>query len=152
MAQTHDEAAQRLAQRCTAELRANDACAALLGIEVVATGPGTATLRMGVREDMLNGQGACHGGILFTLGDAAFGYACNSRNELSVAAAGQIDFVRPARPGDTLRATARERWLSGRTGLYEIEITNAAGEAVAFMQGRAHRTRDRLLPDTGDGA
>lgn len=147
MAEPEDSDARHLAERCAAELAAHDACAALLGIEVTAIGPGTATMRMRVREDMLNGQGSCHGGILFTLGDAAFGYACNSRNEFSVAAGAHIELVRPAALGETLTASARERWLAGRTGLYDIEITNADGDAVAFMHGRAHRTRDPLLPD-----
>lgn len=145
---SHTSAAQQLAERCAAGLAARDACAGMLGIEIVAVGPGTATARMTVREDMLNGQGSCHGGILFTLADAAFGYACNSRNEFSVAAGAQIELVRPAAAGDTLTATAREQWLAGRTGLYDVEVRKADGTAIAFMRGRAHRTRDALLPET----
>jgi len=139
-------AAQRLAERVAAALYERDRASQALGMAIVAMGPGFARLTMKVRADMVNGHELCHGGLLFTLADSAFAFACNSYNESTVAAAGAIDFLQGARLGDELTAEARELWRSRRNGLYEIVICNQHGERVALFRGRSYRIEGQVLP------
>ncbi len=125
------------------KLFANDLACQSLGIRLVAIGPGTATLAMTVREDMLNGFQLCHGGFLTALADSAFAFACNSHNELTLAAGLTIDFLAPARAGDLLTAHATEVSLAGRIGVYDVVIANQDGEHVAVVRGRSHRIKGR---------
>ena len=138
-------AAQRLAERVAAALYERDRASQALGMAIVAMRPGFARLTMKVRADMLNGHELCHGGLLFTLADSAFAFACNSYNESTVAAAGAIDFLQGARLGDELTAEARELWRSRRNGLYEIVICNQHGERVALFRGRSYRIEGQVL-------
>ena len=94
---------------------------------------------MQVRDDMTNGHGVCHGGIVFTLADSAFAFCCNSYNEATVAAAASIDFLAPAHAGDELTAEAVELWRTRRNGIYEITVTNQRAERVALFRGRSYR-------------
>ena len=98
---------------------------------------------MKVRADMTNGHAICHGGMIFALADSAFAFACNSQGEASVAASGSIDFLAAAREGDELTASARELWRGGRSGIYEVTVTNQAGATIALFRGRSHRIGDR---------
>ena len=82
---------------------------------------------MVVRDDMLNGHDLCHGGLIFTLADSAFAFACNARNHVTVAATTEIHFVSPARKGETLLADARERAQAGRSGIYDVEVGISLG-------------------------
>ncbi len=103
---------------------------------------------MRVRADMLNGHLTCHGGFIFSLADSAFAFACNSYNLTTVASGCTIEFVAPARENDVLTAVARERSASGRTGVYDIEVTNQHGAAIAFFRGKSYRIKGHVL----DGA
>jgi acyl-CoA thioesterase len=123
-----------------------------LGMRIVAIGAGTARLEMTVRDDMLNGHEICHGGFITTLADSAFAYACNSRNQLTVAAGLTVDFLAPVRRGDVLTADAVEVALSGRTGVYDIVVTNQSGARVALVRGRSASLRGTVIPVAGDGA
>lgn len=105
---------------------------------------------MRVLPEMINGHQVCHGGLVFSLADTAFAYACNSYNESTVAAAGSIDFLAPARAGDELTAVAHELWRTRRNGLYEITVTNQRGERIALFRGRSHRIGGEV--DTSDSA
>jgi acyl-CoA thioesterase len=96
---------------------------------------------------MTNGHGICHGGLVFALADSAFAFACNSHGANTVAAGAAIEFLRPAREGDLLTAVATERWRAGRSGIYEIEVTNQDGETVALFRGRSHQVAGRLIDD-----
>jgi len=116
---------------------ADDTASRGLGMVLQAVGPGTARMAMTVREAMVNGHSLCHGGFIFTLADSAFAFACNSRNQKCVAAGGNIAFLRPARLGDTLTATAEERHLAGRSGLYDVRVTNQAGDVIAELRGQS---------------
>lgn len=116
----------------------NDRASRALGMQVLAIGPGSATLSMKVREDMLNGHDICHGGFMATLADSTFAFACNSYNELTVAAGFAVDFVAPARLDDVLTARCTEVSKTGRTGVYDVEIGNQRGERVALFRGRSH--------------
>jgi acyl-CoA thioesterase len=97
---------------------------------------------MRVRDDMLNGQSACHGGLIFSLADSAFAFSCNSHGGTVVAAAASIDFLAPAQSGDELTAVAVERWRSRRNGVYEVTVANQRGDTIALFRGRSHQVRE----------
>jgi acyl-CoA thioesterase len=135
------DAAQALAERSAAAMYASDRASQALGIRIVEVRPGYARATMQVREDMLNGHAACHGGMIFSLADTAFAFSCNSRGGTVVAAAASIDFLAPARAGDELTAEAVERWRSKRNGVYEVTVVNQRGETIALFRGRSHQVR-----------
>jgi acyl-CoA thioesterase len=137
--------AQRLSERVVAAMYARDRASQALGIELAAVGPGHAELTMTVRAQMLNGHAICHGGFIFTLADSAFAYACNSYNLATVASGCAIDFVAPAREGDVLTALAQERSVSGRTGVYDIEVKNQRGETIAYFRGKSYRIKGHVV-------
>ena len=137
--------AQSLAERVAAEMFARDPASQAMGMRITRVGPGSAELTMKVRADMLNGHATCHGGFIFTLADSAFAFACNSGNLTTVASGCSIDFVAPAREGDVLTAIGTERSLSGRTGVYDIEVRNQRGETVALFRGKSHRIKGHVV-------
>jgi acyl-CoA thioesterase len=139
--------AQALAERVAASMYERDRASQAMGMQIGAIGPGYAELTMPVRADMLNGHAICHGGFIFTLADSAFAFACNSYNLTTVASGCAIDFVAPAREGDVLTAMARERSVSGRTGVYDIEVTNQRGETVAYFRGKSYRIKGHVIED-----
>ena len=117
-------------------MAAGDRAAQALGIAVDEVGPGRATVRMTLREDMVNGHDIGHGGLTFTVADSAFSFACNSYNRRTVAAGAEIRFLAPTRRGDVLVATATERERTGRDGVYDVTVT--VGETVvATFVGRS---------------
>lgn len=124
-----------------------DRAAQALGMRVAAVGPGTATLEMAVREDMVNGHDLCHGGLIATLADTAFAYACNAYNEITVASGFDINLVAGARLGELLTARARELSKTGRTGVYDVDVINQRGEAVAAFRGRSYSMKGKPLVD-----
>lgn len=130
---------QALAERSAQALYAPDRASQMLGMRIAAVGPGTCTLTMSVRADMTNGHAICHGGLIFALADSAFAFACNSGGEATVAATASIDFLAPAHAGDALSACARQLWQGGRSGIYEVVVTNQAGARIALFRGRSHR-------------
>lgn len=134
-----------LAKRCAAAMYAQDAASKALGIGIDVQAAGEAVARMSVREDMVNGFGVCHGGLLFALADTAFAFACNGYDERSFAAAASIDFIRPALLGDELRALAREDYRGSKSGFYTVEVRNQRDEAVAMFRGRSASRGERLL-------
>ena len=142
--------AQRVAQAVGTGMLKNDRASRALGMQVTEIGPGSATLTMTVRDDMLNGFEICHGGFMALLADSAFAFACNSRNALTVAAGLDVEFIAPAHRGDLLTARASEVHLAGRNGLYDIEVTNQRGERVAMVRGRSHRMKDREVVPLSD--
>lgn len=134
-----------LAQRVADAMWSNDGASQALGMRILSVAPGEARLAMTVRRDMLNGHDICHGGFIFTLADSAFAYACNSYNMVTVASGCGIDFLAPAREGDVLTAHAHERSASGRTGVYDIEITNQRGEKIALFRGKSYRIKGHVV-------
>lgn len=129
---------QAIAEHVRAGMLANDRATQGLGIAITAIAPGQATLEMTVRADMLNGFAICHGGFITTLADSAFAFSCNARNEMTVASGLSIDFLAPAREGDRLTAVATEVSLAGRTGVYDVNVHNQRGEAIAVFRGRSY--------------
>jgi len=128
-----------------AHMFAADRASQSLGMRIVALGAGSARLEMPVRDDMLNGHRICHGGFITTLADSAFAFACNSRNQLTVAAGLTVDFLAPVEGGDVLTAEAVEVSRSGRTGVYDIVVTNRAGGRVALVRGRSAALAGRTV-------
>ncbi len=131
-----------------AHMFAADGASRGLGMHIAAVGDGTATVTMIVRDDMLNGHDICHGGFITTLADSAFAFACNSRNVVTVASGLSVDFLAPAHRGDVLSATAAEVSRAGRTGVYDMVVTNQHGAKIAFVRGRSHSLHGRtVLPE-----
>ncbi len=128
---------QALAEACAAAMWADDRASAGLGMTLERVAPGSARIAMTITETMVNGHGICHGGMIFTLADSAFAFACNSRNERAVAAQCAITFLRPARLGERLVAEAAMRAQAGRTGIYDIAVTNKEGVLIAEFRGHA---------------
>ena len=149
-----DAAADRpTPQQVGEHMFAADRASQALGMRIVALGSGSATLEMAVRDDMLNGHAICHGGFITTLADSAFAFACNSRGDVTVAAGLDVELLAAARKGDVLTARAFEVASTGRTGVYDITVTNQRGETVALVRGRAHRLKDqRVLGSAGAAA
>jgi acyl-CoA thioesterase len=137
--QMSEQASQQLAERVAKALYVNDKTSQTLGIRILEVRPGYARLAMVVRADMVNGHRVCHGGMVFTLADSAFAFACNSYNDNTVAAAASIDFLTPSREGDELTANASEVWRSRRNGIYEVTVTNQEGARIALFRGRSAR-------------
>lgn len=129
--------AQSLAEAASAAMWRNDAASQGLGLTLLRVAPGEAEMSMTVEPRMLNGHGACHGGFLFALADSTFAFACNSFNRRTVAQACGITYLRPGRAGSLLTARARLSAQSGRSGIYDVRITDAEGEVVALFQGQS---------------
>ncbi len=140
---------QLLAEEVGRKMYAEDKAARAMGISLDAIAPGYAKMSMKVREDMLNGFAICHGGITFTLGDTAFAYACNSRNQKTVALSCNITFATAVKAGEILTATAKEAVLNKRTGLYDIVIQNQQGIDVAFFRGNSYCTKKEAFVSDG---
>jgi acyl-CoA thioesterase len=137
--------AQALAERVAEGMFARDTASQAMGMRIVRVAPGHAEMAMTVRADMLNGHAICHGGFIFTLADSAFAFACNSYNLTTVASGCAIDFLAPAREGDVLTAVAQERSVSGRTGVYDIDVVNQRGEAIALFRGKSYRIKGHVV-------
>jgi acyl-CoA thioesterase len=127
--------ADALARAVADRLRAQEGTGKAFDIVIEEVREGYARIHMTVRADMLNGHGVAHGGMIFTLADTAFAYACNSRNVHTMANQASIVFLSPGREGERLTAEAREQAVSGRSGVYQIRVTGEDGRDVAAFQG-----------------
>jgi acyl-CoA thioesterase len=136
---------QQIAEASRDAMWANDRASKALGMQVAAIGPGTATLTMTVRDDMLNGHDLCHGGLIATLADSAFAFSCNAYNEVTVASGFDIHLMGSARLGDVLTAVATELSKGGRTGVYDIVVSNQHGEQIAAFRGRSYTMKGKPL-------
>jgi acyl-CoA thioesterase len=137
--------AQAVADKVRDAMLADDAASRMLGMQVVEVAPGHAVVAMTVRADMLNGFAICHGGLIATLADSAFAFACNARNALTVASGFGIDILKSAKLGDVLTATAEETSLAGRTGLYDVAVRNQHDDLIAMFRGRSYRLGERKV-------
>ncbi len=136
-----------LAASVARELYVRDLAAQHLGIAVQHCGAGSAVLTMTVHESMLNGHGSCHGGFIFSLADTAFAYACNSGNELTVAQHCSIDYLRPARAGELLTASAQELERRPRSGVYDVSVRGQDGSLIALFRGLARSRPGQTVID-----
>jgi acyl-CoA thioesterase len=133
------EKRQALAELAGKTMYERDPASQALGMTLEAIRPGYARMSMRVRADMLNGHATCHGGYIFMLADSAFAFACNSHNANTVGAGCTIDYLAPGREGDLLVAEAVEQALSGKTGVYDIVVSNQEGRKLALFRGKSHR-------------
>ncbi len=135
------------AQRSAQAMLANDASTESMGIEIEIPGAGAAIAAMTVRDNMANGFGVCHGGVVFTLADTAFAFACNAYNAETLSANATIKWVRPARPGERLVAVASEDSREGRHGHYSVVVHNQDDELVAEFSGHSITTGTSLFEE-----
>src|SRR5665213_2251209 len=135
----------QLAKQAVDYLLQNDFFSQWLGIEVVESSEGYSKINMTIRKEMVNGFGIVHGGIAFSLADSAFAFACNNRNNLSVALDTSINFIKPVQVGDELIAEAKEVHNGRSTGLYHVTITNQKNHTVATFKGTCFRTNKSLV-------
>jgi len=141
---------QALAELAGKTMYERDQASQKLGMTLDAIRPGYACMRMRVREDMLNGHGSCHGGYIFMLADSAFAFACNSHNLNTVGAGCTIDYLAPGRFDDVLTAEATEQALSGKTGVYDVVVSDQEGRKLALFRGKSHRVAGHVAQVEGD--
>jgi len=127
--------ADQLARRVADTLLAREGTGPAWGLVIDEAREGYARVRMTLRDDMLNGHKTAHGGMIFSLADSAFAYACNSRNETTVAQHASISFLAPARAGDVLVAEAQELSRAGKSGVYQVSVKTAEGAVLAEFTG-----------------
>jgi acyl-CoA thioesterase len=142
-----------LAAEVARRMWADDRASQTLGMELLEVRAGFARIRMPVRRDMTNGHGLCHGGYMFLLADSTFAFACNSHNQRAVAASAEIHFVASAHEGDILTAEGVELHLAGRSGVYDMRVTDQNGRLVALFRGKSATIKGRFVdtPEAGAG-
>jgi acyl-CoA thioesterase len=134
-----------LAEQVVVQMMKADLFSQWLGIEIIEIKEGYSKIKMLVRDEMINGFGVVHGGIAFSLSDSAFAFACNNRNNLSMALDTSINFTKTIKPGDVLTAEANELHNGKSTGLYVITVTNQLNQQVALFKGTCFRTGKTLV-------
>ena len=141
---------QRIAERVRDHMWSTDRASSGMGMHVAAIGPGSCTMTMTVREDMLNGYATCQGGLLTALADSCFAFACNAYNEITVASGFNVEIMAPGRLGDVLTATAVEVSKAGRMGVYDVDVRNQRDERVAAFRGRSYTMKGKpvLAPES----
>lgn len=137
----------QLAKACADAMWENDEASKGLGMKIEEVRLGYARLSMPVRKDMTNGQGNAHGGFIFALADSAFAFACNGRNQFTVAQHCSITYIAPGKLGNTLTAIAIEKSNKSRSGIYDVKITNKKGETIAEFRGHSRTIKGQYLPD-----
>jgi acyl-CoA thioesterase len=140
-----------IARACAEAMWKEDDASKGLGMTIVEVKAGFAKLTMTVQPHMVNGQRIAHGGFIFLLADSTFAFACNSHNQRAVAAQCDIAFIRPGQLGDVLVATAREISRSGRSGIYDVQVTSG-DTVIAEFRGHSRTIAGTWLPgaDTAD--
>jgi acyl-CoA thioesterase len=135
--------AQLIAERVRDHMWSTDRASSGMGMQVAAVGPGSCTMTMTVREDMLNGYGNCQGGLMAALADSCFAFACNAYNEITVASGFNVEIMAPGRLGDVLTATAVEVSKAGRMGIYDVDVRNQRDERVLAFRGRSYTLKGK---------
>jgi acyl-CoA thioesterase len=143
---TSGDERQALAERLVGAMLAGDAFSRWLGVELVELRPGACTVRMLVREEMVNGFGVCHGGVTFSLADSALAFASNTHGRVTVSVDTAITYPAPVHVGDTLTAEAAEEGAGGPLAFYRVPVRRQDGTTVALFRGTVYRTRRELLP------
>lgn len=134
-----------LARACAEAMWKEDDASRGLGMEILEIKAGEAVLAMTIQPHMVNGHGIAHGGFIFLFADSAFAFACNSRNERTVAAQCDISFIRPGKLGDRLVATAREISKTGRAGIYDVRVT-VDDTVIAELRGHSRTIGGAWVP------
>ena len=136
--------AQRLAAQAALAMWNDDNASKALGMQLAGVEPGQARMQMPVRKDMTNGLGMCHGGFIFTLADSTFAFACNSHNQRAVAASAEIHFLAAAQLDDVLTATGTELHRAGRSGVYDVRVTDQNEKLIAVFRGKSATIRGEV--------
>lgn len=132
-----DDHPRTVAAKSARVMWAADQASNWLGLEIVSVAPGQAVVTLALQQHHLNGHGICHGGVIFMLADSAFALACNSYNRVAVAQHNSITYLAPGKPGALLTARAREISLTGRSGIYDVEVTDQTGTVIAQFRGHS---------------
>ena len=140
---------QALAEAVGRQMYDRDRASQALGMKLIEIRPGYARMSMAVRGDMCNGHQVCHGGLIFTLADSTFAFACNSYNQNTLALGCTIDFMATGKEGDVLTAAGEVRQQGSRTGVYDIVVTNQHGTAIALFRGKSYRVKGTVLAAPG---
>lgn len=138
---------QERAAKASAAMWAKDQASKWLGMTLNHVDEASASLGLTVQPQHCNGHDICHGGVIFSLADTAFAYACNSRNQSTVAQHNTISFIAPAHQGDVLTATAREVSLTGRSGIYDVRISNQNDKTIAELRGMSRSIKGQLFDE-----
>ena len=139
-----DFTAQQIAEFTSAAMHSSDHCSQAMGMQITEIGPGHATVEMRVRQDYVNGQGYCHGGIITCVADTAFAQACNSYNRQTVAQGLSVEFVGSAMVDDVLLAVALEQSRAKRTGVYQVMVYKSCGKLIAIFTGKSFERGGRI--------
>jgi acyl-CoA thioesterase len=134
-----------LARAAGEAMARDDRCSRSLGMKLEEIAPGYARMTMRVTREMVNGLGTCHGGMIYTLADSTFGFACNSHNHRAVATTCTIEYLSPAKLGDVLTAVGAEQALVGRFGVYDMRVTNQEGAVIALFRGKSTIIKGRVV-------
>ena len=138
------------AEKSAAIMMASDNASPWVGIELISVDEGQSEMALTVQKHHVNGHHICHGGIIFTLADSAFAFACNSRNQNTVAQHNTISFIAPGKLSDRLTARAREVTLAGRSGITDVTVTNQNGTIIAEFRGASRAIKGQLFPEDQD--
>ncbi|MFY0622244.1 MAG: hydroxyphenylacetyl-CoA thioesterase PaaI [Pelagimonas sp.] len=135
------------AEKSAAAMWSGDGASSWVGMELISVDEGTSEMGLTVEKHHTNGHGMCHGGITFTLADSAFAFACNSRNQATVAQHNSISYLAPAMIGDRLTARAHEVHLQGRSGIYDVKVTNQNNTLIAEFRGHSRSIKGTLFEE-----
>jgi acyl-CoA thioesterase len=135
----------QLAGKVVDKMMDHDAFSQWMDVKVIEIREGYSKIQMTIRKEMVNGFGIVHGGIPFSLADSAFAFACNNRNNLSVALDVTITFTKAVNINDVLTAEAKEVHNGRSTGVYLITVSNQKNEQVALFKGTCFRTGKKLV-------
>lgn len=135
------------AEKAAAIMWENDRASPWIGMRLDTIDEGRSKMSLVVQDHHVNGHDICHGGIIFTLADSAFAFACNSRNQNTVAQHNSITYISPSKLGDTLTADAKEVSLSGRSGIYDVTVTNQNNDVIAEFRGCSRAIRGQLFEE-----
>ena len=138
---------KEMAEKVASKILELDETCRSMGVCLEHVNKGTATLSLKIKQQHINGHGICHGGIIFTLSDSAFAFACNSRNVASVAQHASITFIKPAKLGDRLIAIAKEISLIKRNGIYDVTVTNQNADVIAEFRGYSRTIKGSVLKE-----
>ena len=138
---------QQRAEKSAQAMWATDDASKWFGMSLDAVGPGSSTMSLTVKKEQANGHNICHGGVIFALADSAFAFACNSYNKVTVAQSNSITYVAPARTGDRLTAKAVEIARTGRSGTWDVTVTNEEGAVIALFRGLARTISGTLFEE-----
>jgi acyl-CoA thioesterase len=142
---------QTCAQKCADIMWANDLASQQMGMTLKHISPGQAVMVLTVAPRFLNGHGTCHGGVIFTLADSAFAFACNSYNQITVAQENHITYLSPAQDGEQLIATAKEIARTGRSGVYDVTVTGQNNRQIALFRGLSRTTKGHHFTPDNNG-